>query len=500
MSKVQATSTTWACRGTIVHIKTFAQPQLLVDHIVIIGPTEDGGTIQAICSGDKEPEVCSRFDIDTQSIVRLEEGELLCPGFIDLHVHAPQYSYTGTATDRPVMEWLNTYAFPRETAHSDSDAATKEYMKLCNRLVAHGTTTVLIFGTIYKAACQRLALCLQAQGLRGFVGKVCMDRQSPDGYSETTSDSLADTEAFIKWVQQLQDDKIHAVVTPRFVPTCTPELLQGLGQLAAQFDTPIQSHISESFDEVEYSSALHPENAGGDTALFDKAGLLRQRAVMAHGTCLTDPELKVLGQRGTALAHCPLSNFFFGDRVLHVRHAMQLGVKIGLGTDVAGGYSPSMLNAMRSCVIASRALCMSQYATMAPQLQTPAPPQTEPNPTRQNLTGVATAASAEPGDSFCIPAGSRKEVQAANLLDWKGAFWLATVGGAQALGLEKICGTLEVGKAFDALRVDTRNAAAFDVFPADTPMDIFQKFVNLGDDRNIKAVWVGGKLVHQKAS
>ncbi len=81
---------------------------------------------------------------------------------------------------------------------------------------------------------------------------------------------------------------------------------------------------------MEYSNALHPDNAGGDTALFDKAGLLRQRAVMAHGTCLTDPELKVLGQRGTALAHCPLSNFFFGDRVLHVRHAMQLGVKVSM--------------------------------------------------------------------------------------------------------------------------------------------------------------------------
>lgn len=176
-------------------------------------------------------------------------------------------------------------------------------------------------------------------------------------------------------------------------------------------------------------------------------------------------------------------------------------LQIGLGTDVAGGYSPSMLNAMRSCVIASRALCMSHYATASPHSQAPAPPQTEPTPNRQNLTGVATVASAEPGNSFCIPAPeSRKEIQAANLLDWKGAFWLATVGGAQALGLEKTCGTLEVGKAFDALRVDTRHAAAFDVFPADTPMDIFQKFVNLGDDRNIKAVWVGGKLVHHKAS
>jgi len=185
-----------------------------------------------------------------------------------------------------------------------------------------------------------------------------------------------------------------------------------------------------------------------------------------------------------------------------VTDSLSVLLQIGLGTDVAGGYSPSMLNAMRSCVIASRALCMSHYATMAPRLQTPAPPQTEPNPTWQSLTGVATAASAEPGDSFCIPPPeSRKEVQAANLLDWKGAFWLATVGGAQALGLEKTCGTLEVGKAFDdALRVDTRNAAAFDVFAADTPMDVFQKFVNLGDDRNIKAVWIGGKLVHQKTS
>lgn len=92
---------------------------------------------------------------------------------------------------------------------------------------------------------------------------LAMCRQSPDGYSEATSDSLADTEAFIKWVQQLHDNKIHAVVTPRFVPTCTPELLQGLGQLAAHFDTPIQSHISESFDEVLYMSQhyLGPESS-----------------------------------------------------------------------------------------------------------------------------------------------------------------------------------------------------------------------------------------------
>ena len=94
---------------------------------------------------------------------------------------------------------------------------------------------------------------------------------------------------------------------------------------------------------------------------------------------------------------------------------------------------------------------------------------------------------------------ARQKIQEANLLDWKSAFWLATVGGAKALGLEQTCGTLEVGKAFDALRVDTRVSAAFDVFSADSPMDAFQKFVNLGDDRNIKAVWVGGRLVHENS-
>ncbi|KAK9853899.1 hypothetical protein WJX84_011060 [Apatococcus fuscideae] len=403
----------WAILGTVVQAPVFGTISLVQQTTVIV---EDGIITHMETAADGANLLVEQ-GLQASSVLRLQDGEFLCPGFIDLHVHAPQYSYAGTATDRPLMEWLGAYAFPREKAHADAEAARAEYTRLAARLAAHGTTTALLFGTMHRQACQELALTFQQRGLRAFIGKVCMDRHSAEGYQETTQEALAETEAFLQWIEELGDERIQAAITPRFVPTCTPELLAGLGQLAAKYDSAVQSHISESFDEVEFSQALHPEVDGRDIELFERAGLLRNRAVMAHGTCLTSAELRRLAETGTAIAHCPLSNFFFGDRLLPVRDVLALGVKVGLGTDVAGG------------------------------------------------------------------------------LDWTEAFWLATQGGAAALGLGNVCGTLEVGKSFDALRVDTQNSAAFDVFAADTPLDAFQKFVNLGDDRNISTVWVRGQEI-----
>ena len=238
-----------------------------------------------------------------------------------------------------------------------------------------------------------------------------------------------------------------------------------------------------------------------------------------------------------------------------------MGVQVGLGTDVAGGYSPSMLHAMRSCVVASRALRMQRLAIMGLQQPQPCPssipahaassislsqapfpqPQSEqPEQSHQppshagagsseldggssklpaagtstlrssegaspegqeshaDSRGNVQPAAGESGDIVIVPAAQRQQLEG-SVLDWKAAFWLGTQGGAGALGIQDVCGSLEVGKSFDALRVDIR-ASTFDVFAADSQMDAFQKFVNLGDDRNIKTVWVMGRQVYNAAS
>lgn len=199
--------------------------------------------------------------------------------------------------------------------------------------------------------------------------------------------------------------------------------------------------------------------------LFDEAGLLTDRCVMAHGVCLSDQELAVLAERGTAIAHCPLSNFFFADVILRVKHCLHIGVKIGLGTDVSGGYSPSMLASVRNAVIASKALRMA-------------------------------ALSADP---FCPPEHADRD-----LMTWKEALYLATIGGASALGLQERVGNLEVGKQFDCLVVDCgscrvrgidTNPFPFDVFPDDSTLDRLEKFVQIGDDRNIRHVYIGGRCL-----
>eukprot|EP00951_Prasinocladus_malaysianus_P023202 scaffold196426_cov47-Prasinocladus_malaysianus.AAC.2 len=175
---------------------------------------------------------------------------------------------------------------------------------------------------------------------------------------------------------------------------------------------------------------------------------------MAHGTKLTDDELQVLASTGTSIAHCPLSNFFFGDGLLSVEKCRRFGVKVGLATDVAGGYSPSMLDAIRSAVIANKVLKMP-------------------------LSGFNGGQDSEE-------------------FDFKHAFWLATMGSAEALGLDKKIGSLEVGKQFDALQVDlTGQSSAYDVFETDTTGMALEKWINLGDDREIVRVWINGKLVRE---
>mmetsp|Transcript_18923 Transcript_18923/g.47791 ORF Transcript_18923/g.47791 Transcript_18923/m.47791 type:complete len:464 (-) Transcript_18923:117-1508(-) len=403
--------------------------------------------------------LCDLVGCDSaEGVLVLPDGHALCPGFIDIHIHAPQFSYTGTATDKPLMDWLEHYTFPSEARlGADLHEAREVYAGVVHQTLRQGTTTAMYFATVHQEPCTVLLEVLDQLGQRALVGKVCQDRNSSDGVLETTEGSLHATEAFIQHIRRLeggQAGRLHPVITPRFVPTCSPSLLSGLGELAAKYDVHVQSHISESKDQVAFVEALHPGER--DTQIFASSGLLTHKAVMAHGTQLTESELKQLAAAGTALAHCPLSNFFFGDGLLSVAQCRRLGVKVGLGTDVAGGYSPSMLSAIRNAVITHKVLAM----------QSP---------------GSRDQPAAEKGAE----------------LDYRHAFWLATRGSAEALGLQDDIGSLEIGKKFDVLQLDlgAYSGTPYQVFERDSDLDKMQKWVNLADDRSIRRVWVDGRLV-----
>ncbi|GAB4822013.1 hypothetical protein N2152v2_009059 [Parachlorella kessleri] len=407
----------------IPYIETSAKNATNVEQAFMTMAAEIKNRIAGINDGSEETSLLAQYGISEDQVLRLK------------------YAFTGTATDTPLMHWLEKYTFATEGRCRDLEYARDLYRKVVGRTLANGTTTAAYYGTLHQEPCRVLADVVEELGQRALVGKVMMDRNSPGDYQEDTQEGLEACEAFVDYVQAKGLDRLAPAVTPRFVPTCSRRLLRGC---------------------VAYMEKLHPEVNGRDLTLFDAAGLLTPKSILAHGVLLSDMELHRMAQTGAAIAHCPLSNFFFADALLRVRHVLRLGVHVGLGTDVAGGYSPSMLSAMRAAVLASKALHMQ-------------------NILRDGNPMSAALRYQEEGDP--------------DVLTWRDALWLATQGGAEALGWQDRCGSFEEGRDFDALLIDATGGAVFDTLPTDSPMALLEKFVNLGDDRNIVGVWVQGRRV-----
>ena len=252
--------------------------------------------------------------------------------------------------------------------------------------------------------------------------------------------------------------RVLPLITPRFIPTCTPELLTSLGHMAQAEDCHITSHISESLDEVAWSLALEKQDSGverTDAQVFDRHGLLTRQCIMAHGVWLNESDASLLRTRGTAVAHCPLSNFFFADTCLPCRDLLTAGNLVGLGTDVAGGYQPSMMDSCRMAVVASRAFDQQ----------------------RRHPTNSSAVDQKKP----------------TAVMDYRHAFYLATLGGAESLNLQDYLGNFAVGKQMDAVILSPGQ----NIFINDTDelADVFQKICNLGDDRNVRQVYVAGRQV-----
>ncbi|MDY3281649.1 amidohydrolase family protein [Dysosmobacter sp.] len=269
----------------------------------------------------------------------------------DMHVHGPQYAMMGLGLDKPLLEWLQSYAFPTERRFTDLGFAREVYRRLAHDLIANGTTRVAMFSSLHTDATLVLMEELEKAGIVGLVGKVNMDQNGAEGLQETTEGSMAET---LRWLEGCERfTRVRPVLTPRFVPSCTGELLAFLGRLAAERDLPVQSHLSENHQEIELVARLHPDcpNYGG---VYAKYGLWTDRTLMAHCVHSDGAERAAMKAAGVTVVHCPNSNNSICSGIAPVRKMLDEGLKVALGTDVAGGSHLSMFGAVEDALRCSK--------------------------------------------------------------------------------------------------------------------------------------------------
>lgn len=384
--------------------------------------------------------------------------------------------------------------------------ARRVYSAVVRRTLAHGTTTAAYYATTDVAATNLLVdLCLR-RGQRAFVGRVCMDTLGPADYrDESAADSLRRTRETIAHVRRVHPslDLVSPILTPRFAPACSAEAMAALGRLARGQDEddpagraeaargagwvyPVQTHVSENRGEMQMVRELFPAHPSY-AAVYDAAGLLGPRTVLAHGIYLSADEAALVAARGAGVAHCPCSNSALASGAARVRGLLAAGVRVGLGTDVSGGYSASVLDAARQALLVSRHVAMPPWS----------------------------GGEQQPGEEEKAGEAERERAK----LSVDEVLYLATRGGAEILGLSGRVGAFEVGMEFDAQLVSLGPAVGgaqgedddfdeveevpgrgnVDVFGFESWEERIAKWLFNGDDRNTKKVWVQGRLVHSKA-
>lgn len=278
---------------------------------------------------------------------------LILQSLSDMHLHAPQYPLMGMGMDLPLLEWLNAYAFPTEARCADPDYARELYHLLAHDLVANGTTRVCMFSSLHTDATLILMDELEKAGLVGYVGKVNMDRNSAPGLlQETTEESKRET---LRWLEACGDfSHIKPMLTPRFIPSCTDELMAFLGDLARERGLPAQSHLSENRAEIAWVRELHPDCPQYWEA-YAKYGLWDNRTLMAHCVWSDERERKAMKDAGVTVVHCADSNQDLCSGFAPVRVMLNEGLKVVLGSDVAGGDRLSMFDAVAAAIRSSKA-------------------------------------------------------------------------------------------------------------------------------------------------
>jgi len=368
---------------------------------------------------------------------------LISAGFIDAHVHYVQTGIIG-AYGEQLLDWLNDYTYVAEQALADKGRADALARVFCDELLRNGTTSAMVFCAVYPASVDALFEEAERRGLRIVAGKVLMDRHAPAALLDTPQSAYDDSKALIaKWHGR---GRLLYAITPRFAPTSSPAQLELAGALWKEHpDVFVHSHISEHPQEVSWVRELFPERRDY-LDVYAHYGLIGRRAVLAHGVHLTEAELCRCHETGTALAHCPTSNLFLGSGLFKLAAAKDAArpVHVGIGTDIGAGTTFSLLGTL------NEAYKVAQLG------------------------------------------GSP--------LDARRAFFLATLGGARALGLDDRIGTLRAGNDADLVVLDP-SATPLLRFRTERVRDIDELLfvlMTLGDDRAVRATYVGGRLAHAR--
>lgn len=442
--------------GSIIHSVAENKAELIENGLLVV----EEGRVKSLSRGVEAKDTAKTlselgFDGSTERVKFLKKGEFLIPGFVDTHNHAPQWGQRGLGRGLQILDWLDTITFPNESKFEDTAYARKMYDSCVDGFIRQGVTTASYYGSLHGPASKILADICLAKGQRALVGKCNMNRNSPDYYRDSsTEESLQVTEDFIRHVRTIDPnfEIVRPILTPRFAISCEPELLAGLGEMAARnTDIPIQTHFNEAESEIAATLSLFPQFSN-EADLYEHYGLLTDRSILAHCTHMTEYEFDRLQALKCGVAHCPIANTTVGGGFMAapIRVYLRRGIKVGLGTDSGGGFSSSILDAMRQAFIVSNA--------------------------REMMTK-----GAEPS------------------LTLHECFYLATLGGARVCGLDKDIGNFEIGKDFDALVIntvdDTLKGVVTMIEEDDALEVIFEKFLMSGDDRNIAEVYVRGRSI-----
>jgi guanine deaminase len=422
-----------------------------------------GGRTRDVADGVVEVGATGRI-VSVEEAASVDSGRLaaaidlrpwvVLPGLVDLHAHLPQVPNAGLGYALPLLDWLDRLTFPTERSWADPAVAERLAPAIFRAFAAAGTTTLLAFGVVYEAAMDVAFRAAEAHGIRAILGKVMMDRVTYDSTIEPSTileRSVRESRALAARWHGADGGRLGYAVTPRFAVSCTAELLAASATLARELDCWWQTHVSEDAGEMAEVARLFPE-ARDYVDVYDRAGGLGPRSILAHAIHLSPREEARLAETGTRLAHCPTSNLFIGAGIMPLASRLAAGLTVGLGSDVSGGPELSLFGVMRT----------GAYAQQA----------------RRSLVDDAGG------------------TPALGPLDW---LRMGTLDGARALGLDGAIGSIEAGKEADLIAVEPARTAPLDA-DGDRDADrlagaeaVVSRLIFRADPAMVRAAWVRGR-------